>query len=49
MFPVQETVVAGLHQLVEIAVHVLHADVEIAGQRIEEDVESGHEVRVWRY
>ena len=43
---VQASVGSGLHQLVEIAVHVLHADMQFLGRRIEEDVESRHEVDV---
>lgn len=41
-------VFSRLHELVEVAVHVLHADVQLLGARVEEDVIRGHQVRVLR-
>jgi hypothetical protein len=40
-------VVTGLHQLVEIAVHVLHRNVKAAAVRVKEDIQGGYEMRVW--
>lgn len=37
-------VVTGLHELVEVTIHVLHADVKFSAQRVEEDVESGNKM-----
>lgn len=44
MLGVQVLVVSCLHQLVQVAVHVLHADVELAGKGVEEDIQSGNEM-----
>lgn len=41
---IQVFVVSRLHQLVQVAIHVLHGDVEFLRQRVEEDIESRHEV-----
>lgn len=41
-------VIPCLHQLVEVAVHVLHADMQLPGQGVQEDVESGNQVRMTR-
>jgi hypothetical protein len=35
---VQTFVVSGLHQLIQIAVHVLHGNVELLAEGIQEDV-----------
>lgn len=43
---VERLVVSCLHQLVEVAVHVFHADVELSGKGVEEDVQGGDEMRV---
>ena len=45
---VQALVVASLHQLVEIALHVFHANVEFLAVGVQEDVEGRDEVRVLR-
>jgi len=41
---VQRLVVSGLHQLVEVAVHVLHGDVKSPAVGIQEDVKSRDQV-----
>ena len=43
---VQALVVARLHELVEVAVHVLHGNVQLLAHGIQEDVEGGHKVGV---
>jgi uncharacterized OB-fold protein len=43
---VETLVVASLHQLVQVALHVLHGDMELLGERVQEDVEGGNKVRV---
>lgn len=48
MLSVQVFVVSCLHQLVKIAVHVLHGDVQLAGERVEENVKGRDKVRVRR-
>jgi hypothetical protein len=45
---VETLVVASLHQLVEVTLHVLHGDMELLGVGVQEDVESGNEVRMLR-
>jgi hypothetical protein len=45
---VEALVVAGLHQLVEVTLHVLHADVQLLAVGVQEDVEGGDEVRMLR-
>jgi hypothetical protein len=45
---VERLVVARLHQLVQVAIHVLHGDVELLAQWVEEDVVRGHEMGVVR-
>ena len=39
-------VIAGLHQLVQVTVHVLHADVQLVGERVKENVECRDEMRM---
>lgn len=46
MLAFEVLMITGLHELIEVAIHVLHTDVEFAGKRVEEDVEGGDEVRV---
>ena len=41
-------VVTRLHQLVEVSIHVLHRDVELLAQWVEEDVVCRYQVRVVR-
>jgi hypothetical protein len=41
-------VVPCLHQLIEIAIHVLHGDVKLAGERIEENIKGRNKVRMRR-
>lgn len=41
-------VVPCLHQLVEIAIHVLHANVQLLAEWIEENVQGGDNVSVVR-
>lgn len=48
MLSVQTLVVSCLHQLVEVAIHVLHADMQFSGKRVEEDVEGRDQVGVGR-
>jgi hypothetical protein len=45
---IETLVIASLHQLVEVTLHVLHGDMELLGERIQEDVEGGNQVRMWR-
>lgn len=45
---VERLVLARLHQLVQVAVHVLHGDVELLAHWVKEDVVRGHEVGVIR-
>ena len=45
---IQAFMISGLHQLVQIAIHILHADVQFLGHRIQEDVESWHQMGVCR-
>jgi hypothetical protein len=45
---VEWLVVTRLHQLVEVAVHVLHGDVELLAQWVKEDVVCRYQVRVVR-
>ena len=45
---VEWLVVTRLHQLVKVAVHVLHGDVELLAQWVEEDVVCRYQVRVVR-
>ena len=40
-------VLAGLHELIQIAIHELHGNVEPTGVRIQEDVQGWYQVRVW--
>lgn len=37
-------VIPRLHELVEVSIHILHADVEFLGEWIKKDVQSGHEM-----
>lgn len=39
-------VISGLHELIQIAVHVLHADVQFLAVRVEENVEGTNEMGV---
>ena len=39
-------VVTGLHQLIQVAIHVFHADVKLVGEGVEKDVEGRDEVGV---
>ena len=41
---VEGFVIPRLHQLVEISVHILHADVEFLGEWIQKNVQSGYEM-----
>ena len=43
---VKALVVASLHQLVEVALHVLHGNMKLLGVGVQEDVESRNKVRV---
>jgi hypothetical protein len=43
---VERLVVTRLHQLVEVAIHVFHGDVELLAHRVKEDVVCRHEVRM---
>jgi len=43
---VQDFVVPRLHQLVEIPLHILHADVQLLAEGVQEDVEGWDEVGV---
>ena len=43
---VKALVVASLHQLVEVALHVLHSDMKLLSVGVQEDVESRNKVRV---
>jgi hypothetical protein len=45
---VERLVVARLHQLVQVAIHVLHGDVKLLAHWVEEDVVRGHEMGVVR-
>jgi hypothetical protein len=44
---IETLVVASLHQLVEVTLHVLHGDMELLSERIQEDVKGGNQVRMW--
>jgi hypothetical protein len=44
---IETLVVASLHQLVEVPLHVLHGDMELLSERIQEDVKGGNQVRMW--
>jgi hypothetical protein len=43
---VERLVVSGLHQLVQVSIHVLHGDVKPPAVWVQEDVQSRHEVGV---
>jgi hypothetical protein len=43
---VKALVVASLHQLVEVTLHVLHSDMELLSVGVQENVESRNKVRV---
>jgi hypothetical protein len=43
---VQRLVVSGLHQLVQVSIHVLHGNVKPPAVWVQEDVQSRYEVRV---
>ena len=45
---IQTLMIPCLHQLVKIAVHVLHGDMQLLRDRIQEDVKSRDEMRVKR-
>lgn len=45
---VQAFVIASFHELVEVAIHILHADVKFLAERVQEDVKCGNEVLVRR-
>jgi hypothetical protein len=45
---VQALVVAGLHQLIKVAFHVLHRNMEFLRVRVEKDVKRWDEMRVRR-
>lgn len=45
---VKAFVISGLHQLVQIAFHILHADMELLSERVQEDVKCRNEVLVGR-
>jgi hypothetical protein len=44
---IETLVVASLHQLVEVTLHVLHGDMELLSERIQKDVKGGNQVRMW--
>lgn len=46
VFSIQGLVVTRFHELVQVAIHVLHADVQFLGQWVEEDVEGWDDVRM---
>lgn len=41
---VETFVIPGLHQLIKIAIHVLHGDVELLAERIQEDIQGWDKV-----
>lgn len=43
-FRIHALMFSSLHQLVEVAVHVLHANVELLAKRVQEDVESRNQM-----
>lgn len=45
---IQAFVVAGFHQLIKITIHVLHTNMELFAERIEEDVKGRDEVGMCR-
>lgn len=45
---VQALVISRLHQLIQITFHVLHADVQLLAERVQEDVESRDQMSVGR-
>jgi hypothetical protein len=46
VFLVQVFVVSRLHQLIKVTIHILHGDVQFAGERVKEDVEGRDKVRM---
>ena len=42
---VQTLVVTSLHQLIQVSLHILHGDVKLLGEGIEEDIKSWDEMR----
>jgi hypothetical protein len=44
---IETLVIASLHQLVEVTLHILHGDMELLGERIQKDVEGGNQMRMW--
>ena len=45
---VQALVVPCLHKLVQISLHIFHRDMKLLAERVKENVEGGHEVRMRR-
>jgi hypothetical protein len=45
---VKALVIARLHQLIQVAFHILHTNVKLFTERIQEDVESRHKMWVLR-
>lgn len=45
-FRVHTFVISSFHQLVQVAVHVLHADVEFPAVGVEENIQGRHKVDV---
>ena len=43
---IETLVVASLHKLIEVTLHILHGDVELLAEGVEEDVEGGNKMRV---
>lgn len=46
---IERLVVARLHQLVEIAIHVLHGDMQLLAKRVQENVIRRYKMRVSWY
>jgi hypothetical protein len=44
---IQWFVIARLHQLVKVAIHELHCNVQPAAVRVQENVQGRDEMRVW--
>ena len=43
---VQTLMITSLHQLIQISLHILHGDVKLLGEGIEEDIKSWDEMLV---
>jgi hypothetical protein len=45
---IEALVVAGFHQLVEVTVHVFHANVKLLAEGIEEYIQCRNKMLMWR-